>query len=237
MAKTSKSKKSSKAKTARAAKAAKNARSAKSSNGYTQNSGYYGRFSGPAAELKFFDTDMQFNVDLTPEVPATGQLNLIPQGVTESTRVGRKACLKSIQIDGSIVYSVPASVGGTIISISLVQDTQCNGAAAAATDVYNFNGTNMVQGTLRNVANSERFRVLKKWDISMNVGAGIVNAFGEIVRKWKYYTRCDIPIEFSSTTGALTEIRSNNLFLVAGSLNADDAVVVNGLCRVRFSDN
>jgi len=217
----------------------KKARKAKlaARRGYEQTSGYYGRFTGPNAELKFFDTDLSFQVDLTPEVPATGQLNLIPQGTTESQRIGRKCTLKSIQIDGSVSYVPPTSVGGTIVTMALVQDTQCNGVAATPADVYNINGANLANGALRNLANGQRFRVLQKWDMPMNVGAGIVNAFGQVVKKWKYYKRCNIPIEFSSTTGAITEIRSNNLFLIAGAFNADDAVTVDASCRVRFSDN
>jgi len=65
--------------------------------GVDRTGGYYGRFAGRGAELKFFDTATSFSIDTSPEVPATGQLVLIPQGVTESTRVGRKCVIRSIQ--------------------------------------------------------------------------------------------------------------------------------------------
>jgi len=68
--------------------------------GVDRTGGYYGRFAGRGAELKFFDTATSFSIDTSPEVPATGQLVLIPQGVTESTRVGRKCVIRSIQDDG-----------------------------------------------------------------------------------------------------------------------------------------
>jgi len=54
----------------------------------------------------------------------------------------------------------------------------------------------------------------------------------------EWYSKCQIPLEFSSTTGAITEIRSNNLFLLAGcSTGGDDLVNFLGTCRLRYSDN
>jgi len=197
--------------------------------------GFYGRFSGPAGELKFFDTALSFTVDSTGEVPATGQLALIPQGVTESTRVGRKATVKSIQIRASALYD--PSVGVTavgLVNIYVVQDTQCNGAAAAITDVLT--GNNMATAMI-NLANSGRFRILKKIQHAFIPKAGATTAFNTDIFQIEFYRKVDIPIEYSSTTGAITEIRSNNIFLLAGATSTDDTVTITGNCRLRFSDN
>lgn len=202
--------------------------------GYIRSGGFYGRFTGPQAELKFFDTALSFNVDSTPEVPATGQLNLIPQGVTESTRVGRKCTIKSIQIRATLLNTPGAAAtdSGTTY-MWLILDKQCNGAAAAFTDVFTNVG---VQAALPNIANSERFVILKKWTMTFEPKAGVSTAFNTSRRELDYYRKCNIPIEFSSTTGAITEIKSNNLFLIAGSGGTDDTVAVGGTCRLRFSD-
>lgn len=186
-------------------------------------------------ELKFFDTSLAFTFDATGEVPATGQLVLIPQGVTESTRVGRKCTIKSLQMKGSLNY-VPAAAAtaATTVFLYLVLDQQCNGAAAAVTDVLTGNG---LQVAFRNLANGERFRILKKIKVTLAPGAGVTTAYNNSTRHFEFYLKCHYPIEFSSTTGAITEIRSNNLFLLAGSDgNTDDLVTMNGACRVRFSD-
>jgi len=76
--------------------------------GYDRTGGSYGRYAGRGAELKFFDTSLSFLFDTTGEVPATGQLVLIPQGVTESTRVGRKCVIKSVHLKG-ITQGVPGA--------------------------------------------------------------------------------------------------------------------------------
>jgi len=204
--------------------------------GYTRTGGFYGRF-GRGGELKFFDTTTAFALDATGEVPATGQLNLIPQGVTESTRVGRKCVLKSINIrwQAELVPGAATQQVASTCMIILVLDKQCNGAAAAIGDVLT--GTNIVTAQ-HNLSNSERFRVLKTWRWTMNIGAGVSAAWANVVRQFQYYKKLNIPIEFSSTTGAITEIRSNNLFLLAGTGGqSDDAINMSGLVRVRFSDN
>lgn len=202
--------------------------------GYTRTGGFYGRF-GKGGELKFFDTALSFNIDATGEVPATGQLNLIPQGVTESTRVGRKCVIKSIEMKfDTLLVPAAAANSATVSSVYVVLDKQCNGAAAVATDV--FTGT-VFPTALRNLANSERFVILKKFVWAQNSAAGVTTAYNNTVRHFEWYKKCNIPLEFSSTTGAITELKSNNIFLLAGSNPLDDLVQVSGNCRVRFSDD
>lgn len=197
--------------------------------------GFYGRFTGRNAENKFFDTALSFGFDNTGEVPATGQLALIPQGVTESTRVGRKCVIKSIQLRGQLTYTPGASAGGACVGyMYLVWDKQCNGAAAAMTDVL----TSAAGPTgLINLANSERFVVLRRWHVPFNSSAGVTTAYATRAVPIDYFKKCNIPIEFSSTTGAITEIKSNNLFLLAQSSIEDDLIAMSGAVRLRFSDN
>lgn len=203
--------------------------------GMLRTGGFYGRFAPSGNENKFFDTALSFLFDTTGEVPATGQLNLIPQGVTESTRVGRLCVLKSIQLRGHMTFAPAANATAASVNyLYLVMDTQCNGAAAAVTDVLT---SNVMSTALINLNNSMRFRILKRFVIVNNSCAGVTTAYNSVVTPLDYFKKLDIPLDFSSTTGALTEIRSNNLFLLAGSDAFDDATTFVGTCRVRFSDN
>lgn len=202
--------------------------------GYSRTSGYYGRFAGPGAELKFFDTSLSFPVDATGEVPATGQLNLIPQGTTESQRIGRKCVIKSIQLRGIATFApAAAATAADVVNLFVVLDKQCNGAAAAFTDVFVGSSANT---SLRNMANSSRFVILKTYRWAFNPMSGATTAYNNTTRTFDWYKRCNIPLEFSSTTGAIGEIRSNNIFLLAQAVQ-DDLTTVTGVCRVRFSDS
>jgi len=206
--------------------------------GFQRTGGFYGRFGNQAKrlgnqpELKFFDTSLSFNFDNTAEVPATGQLALIPQGDTESTRDGRLAYIKSIQIRGQALYqpSSGANAADTAF-LYLVLDTQANGAAAAITDVFT---SNVMATNMLNLNNSARFRIIKKWVMNFNSGAGVTTAYNNVVKQIEYYKKCNIKMDWSSTTGAITEIRSNNLFLCAGMGPSDDLVSFTGTCRLRF---
>lgn len=196
-----------------------------------------GRVLRSLAEQKFFDTAISFTVDATGEVPVTGQLNLVPQGNTDSTRVGRSITITSINFGGSMTWQPAATTtSGGQIHVWIVLDTQCNKAAATATDV--FTSTNF-QYPLRNLANEKRFKILRKFTEVFNPEAGIQTAFGYVVKPFSYYKKCNIPITFdsSASTGAIGTITENNLFLLAGTDGLqDDTVTVGGNCRIRFTD-
>lgn len=204
--------------------------------GYLRTGGSYGRFSGgPAGELKFFDTAISFTADATGEVPATGQLCLIPQGTGESARIGRNVVIKSIQLRlGADFVPGGAANASTNLNLYVMQDTQANGAAAGVTDI--FTGTNLTSALI-NLDNSQRFKILKKIRMNLTSAAGVTTAYNSVNKTIDYFRKCHIPMDFSSTTGAITEIRSNNVFLVAGSSDSDDLIAVTGNARVRFSDH
>lgn len=207
--------------------------------GRTRVAGFYGRYPPSGGELKFHD------VGFTDAVIAQGgviqdTVIVIPQGVTEIQRIGRKCTLKSINwkfrlsIPEQDAVGTPAS--GDVLRIILYQDKQTNGAAAVTTDILE----NSTIHSYRNLANSTRFNVLMDKLIVLNYstlasdGAGVVSQ--DIVRKeFTFYKKCNIPIEYNSTTGALTEIRTNNIGICLVSLSGVGGI--NSDFRFRFSDN
>jgi len=207
----------------------------KPDDGITRKVGFYGRY-GRQARLRGLQPELKFwDVSVSQSLPATGaifqQLCLIPQGDTESSRDGRKAYIKSIQFHGTLQYIPGASTNGRDADyIYLVLDTQCNGAAAAITDIFTSASLNTAMLQLNN---SGRFRILKSWQYAFNAQAGVSTSFANNIRIINYYKKCNIPIDWNSTTGALTEIRSNNIFLCGGALQ-DAVTSLSGTCRLRF---
>lgn len=187
-------------------------------------------------ELKNFDTALGFSFDTTGEVSSTGGtgfINLIDQGDDAVNREGRKITLKSVQIRGRCDFAPAAgATAATISYLYLMLDTQANGAAPPIATVF----TSTAFGThFLNLDNSQRFRVLKKWVINQAPQAGATTAYNKCVEPIEYYTKCNIPISFTSTGNGISDIRSNNLFLAYGSdSNADDLVTFTGASRVRF---
>lgn len=203
--------------------------------GYLRTGGNYGRFSGSTAEMKFLDTTVSFNFDNTGEVPATGSsMNLVPQNDTDSGRTGRKFSIKSVFIR-AIMSQTAGTESGNSLRFCIVQDTQCNGAAPVWTDV--FSTTSSLSH--RNLSNVQRFKILKDEWCEINASAGVATAFGQKIKAFKWGKKVNIPIEYSSgnTDGAITGLRTNNIFLLAAAAVGDDTTSFTGVFRIRYSDN
>lgn len=193
-----------------------------------------------APEVKFFDTAVNFDCDNTLEVPATGQWALIPQGDTESTRDGRLANIRSIQFRGQLQNKDNTAVLVGALYLWVIQDKQANGAAAAVTDVFT---STTPASCLLNLNNNKRFRILKKvvYSLANEAGSGgpqtaVYAAGGNGVFPIEFFLKCNVDMDWSSTTGAITEIRSNNIFIIAGMSGAasDDNWSLVGNARLRF---
>ncbi len=122
-----------------------------------------------------------------------------------------------------------------LIRIVLVLDRQANGAQASIADVL---GVSPVWKSFPLSHNRHRFRILwdKKVPISAAAGAGITTTdfnTADSGRWFDYYRKLNIPLEFSSTTGAIGEVKSNNLFIFAISDQGSAQYEFN--CRIRFT--
>lgn len=211
------------------------------SRGYNRRIGNYGRYMPPAGcgpEFKFHDVDYDDTI-IAAAGTVEDSINHIPQGVTEKTRVGRKAVLKSIQWDYN-VFLVQQDAGALPpnpdrLRLILYQDKQCNGVTAGVTDILETADWQ----SFYNLVNQGRFKILMDKTHTLNYaglasdGAGVVSASGvdrRYTRTWKINT----PIEFNAATGAITEIRSNNYGVLAISANGLGGV--ESKFRLRFTD-
>ncbi len=208
----------------------------RSPKGRMQTSGYYGRFT-TGGERKFHDVDLA----LTPVTAllAINNTGVIVQGNSESERIGRKITLRSINIRGALKLNAATTAASSAneFRIMIVQDTQTNGAIFAATQLLE---TDTIE-SFRNLANSSRFKVLKTKEISLNAGgaapSGAALVFGEAHRRFTMNIPCAIPIEYdnSSTDGAITSVRSNNIYFCIQAETAT-GTTLSGTLRLRYSD-
>lgn len=216
--------------------------------GFMRVGGYYGRYAGAYGmgagkygqrpELKFLDKST------IQTIPAAGlihelSINLIPQGVTESQRVGRKCTIKSVH--ARIQIEIPSATdpidASDTLRVIIYLDKQANGATAAVADILEV----IDYTSYFNLENSSRFLILHNKFIPINataaaigVGAlGFTSNRGQLFYQWS--KRCNIPIEFSGVTGAIGEVRSNNIGILAISEGGE--VRLETRTRVRFSDN
>ncbi len=206
--------------------------------GHHRTGGFYGRYAGPSQEMKFHDLD----IDDTP-VPSAGAItdsvNKIPQGVTEVQRVGRKCVIKQIswRFEIQLTATAVATETSDIVRVLLYLDKQCNGATAAIGEILE---TADYQ-SFNNLANKSRFRTLmdRTYAITCTAGSGRGStdtlSYGESTLVDDFYKKCNIPIEFDASNGAITEIKSNNIGVLL--ISKDDNPNFRSKMRLRFADN
>lgn len=166
-----------------------------------------------AAELKFLDLDLDDSV-----VAAGGNITpticVIPVGSGQSERVGRSVRLRSIHWKYYIILPSTTSVAATSDSVRCVLyvDLQCNGAAAAITDIL----ASDEWQSWRNLNNSRRFHILydKVHTLNSVSGAGqsATDNFGvDSISVEHHINTVNYQIEYSGTDGTLDELTSTNV--------------------------
>ena len=112
--------------------------------------------------------------------------------------------------------------------------TKCNGASAGVTEILESTDFQ----SFNNLANKQRFRILMDRTVDVNVpGMGGDGASNDILGATYYdsfYQKVNIPIEFDSTTGAITEVKSNNIGVLA--ISQTGSARLESKMRLRFSD-
>lgn len=210
-----------------------------------RRSGLMGRFSGTMAQPRRPELKTIEMSDVGETLSVGGafiftSLNTIAQGVVSNQRIGVKVTIRSIQLSMGVKKDTTA--GGTMqfttqrVRCALVVDKQCNGAAAILDDVYG-----PTVDHFREIANYSRYSVLKEWHIVLQctagAGDGAANDAGEVMKWYKFYKKCSIPIEFQGATGAITEITSNNIFFAVWAESVNPLCTWTGRIRLRYSDN
>lgn len=202
--------------------------------GYTRTVGSYGRSLPLSFEKKYFDTTVIDTSDATSGV-IINSLNLVPQGTTDQTRVGNKITIRNINIHA---YSnnddqTTLAFAGSNIRVIVYLDKQANGAAAAVTDILNTAAIT----SFRNMDQVDRFVILVDKVVFNPVECANALHTSNQRHYWSVNKKCNIPVHFSSTTGAITEVRSNNIGILYISDFASGNSAANGRARVKFTDD
>ncbi len=207
---------------------------------YARTGGFSSGFS-QGSETKFHDVALDDAV-VAAAGTVTPTINIIPQGVLENERVGRKCVIKKVYWKYTITLpqqdAVAQPASGDAVRAILYVDKQCNGATATVANIL----ASADWQSFRALENTGRFVILMDKTHSINYmglgsdGAGVVSQ-AQVQQPHRFFKNCSIPIEFdnSASTGVLTTIRTNNLgvLLIARSGVAG----FDSDFRLRFSDN
>lgn len=173
-----------------------------------------------------------------PVNPADDSLNLISQGTTKNQRIGNKLNLYAIRIRGEVTVPTNASsIGSDWVRIVLVLDKQANGAVANVADVFEPTAAATTDlNAHMNMDNVDRFKIVKdRLIIPPPSGYGTIATGQASIRlPFKLNHKCQTEIVFSSTTGVITEVRSNNWILFCFSSTSSSSI--SGKSRVYWKE-
>lgn len=188
-------------------------------------------------ELKFHDIAVDdASIAQLGIIQNAGTINIIPQGTTDITRIGRKVTIKSISWRYQLEIPANATAGLTdTVRMIMYLDKQCNKATASSTDILE---TDDYQ-SFRNLTNTGRFQILHDETYTLTppsaAGNGTANDNAGVQVNVAWYKKCNITIEWTGTTGVINTCTSNNLCVMTvaktGAIMALESNV-----RLRFSD-
>lgn len=203
----------------------------------------YTTSSARSGEKKWLDTAASATSIGTTGTIIASSLNLLSAGTGESQLVGRKMTIKTVQLKGNITVASASNatlsnlVEDIYTDVYLLLDKQANGAAATIANVFQ----NTDIRTFKDLENSKRFSVLKKWqvrchrDVNHDGTSYFVGAVQEPMEE--LYHPCTIDIDYGATpSGVIGDVKSNNLFL-AGFTSNGSATTIDYRVRVRYLDN
>lgn len=180
----------------------------------------------------YFDTAFaSYAADTTGTITL---VNPVPQGVTTTTRIGKRVLNKSLQVQGIATPGTTAAIGQW--AFVLVYDRRPQGALPAITDIFNSVSPN----SFLNDTNANRFKILKRIEYCYSGISGGTDS--SVVQSVDFYYR--FPEKFASTsykalgTGAIADIDEGAYYLVTMGGNAPGvtAATVQWGARLRFYD-
>jgi hypothetical protein len=193
-------------------------------------------------ELKSYD---KVRVDYVPNSYITGvfhqPITAMTQGTADNQRIGNSITIKSFQIVGSWFVDCNTisfkTIGAIHLRWFLLLDTQANGLIPNLNEVFD-NTANFNEAAMPNVANSDRFRILRdeRMAIMPNAWNADTNLWNYPIGRIDYFRKMNIKIDFNGPFGDQSQIVSNNLLFCAVQNQGQYSMQMNFMTRIRYSD-
>lgn len=199
-------------------------------------------------ENKFVDYEVDGaaiseSVALALENPATPNcLNGIGQGDGESERDGRRVRLSHLMVNGFVNFDDTdgaAPEGGHFVRILIVLDRQTNGTAMSPKDLLKDpTSTNLDVSALRNLANIQRFSILRDITVGQHAPAVVWNGTKALSSEVNVPFHLSVPlnqtVHFEGNGATISQIQDYSLHLLAITSPGGSPAKINYISRVRF---
>ncbi len=170
--------------------------------------GFRGQYGRTPEELKRKDSIQSGTLTTGIDILSQPCVDIL-QNATDEGRIGKSIIVKSVHLKGNIKL-IPSTevVCNCAIDLWCVLDKQANGAASPTTAIWNNIDGNKA---LRNFDNMSRFEVLVHRTYQLEPKAGVSGTYNNCFIDINIYKKLNIAIDYGGATGAITEIKSNNI--------------------------
>jgi len=193
------------------------------------------KVKGDVAKLKglinteFKKKDTFSTLDIDNVTPRIRVINALAVGDDFDEREGREVRIKSIQVTLTLFLN-PLSTQ-TFVRCIVVLDLQPNGIGLVIGDLLSDTATELGSTNFRNLDFRKRFVILKDEVV-------MLQASGQRTAHIEWYKQMNMHTTYNSlTTGGISDITTNALYIILYSGEATDGVVNTCRTRVRFIDN
>lgn len=170
--------------------------------------------------------DTELNNDSVSTTPTVHDIGTVAQGDDRENRQGDDIYVKSVFGRFLIYMNATASATQTdFVRVMVLFDRQANGAKPAYTDVVQNN--NIM--AYRSLGLSARFRIL--YDKMITLGPYNRSKILKFYKK-----NLNERVQYTGTSGAITDISKGSLILIAYSNQASNTPTVNSNIRFKFTD-
>lgn len=160
----------------------------------------------------------------------------IPQGTSQSQRIGRIAFIHSIQIRGFLESAAHVHAGylGQFVRVIIYVDKQTNKAAPLATTIME---SNDIKG-FRKLENVQRFSILYDGKFNLNAHTQDGTNFPAKSIPFSFYKKFYKPLQinYDGITGAMGEMTENNVNMMIVPEQITPVVTLDANVRVRYTD-
>jgi len=160
-------------------------------------------------------------------------VNTIAQGASVNQRVGKRCLLKSLQLRGHVVsLATTTFTDGCAV---LVYDRRPTGSLPAITDIFD----TVSSRSFNNDSNSDRFKVLRRWDWTFTGNSTTPVTGGEAKTFDEFVDLKNLPYVAKAVgTGAIGDIAEGAIYLVTMGIDAAGTTGARLTCgtRLRFVD-
>lgn len=196
--------------------------------------GFYGASVRSPVERKVIETASAFyTLDTTMDIVL---VNGVATGTDFTQRIGRKINNVSVQLRGFFQPTL-AAVSNTQteqVRCLLIEDSQTNGAAPAAADIFQDPANT---NSFMNLNNRERFRVIYDKVLTLApYNTAIATQNTNNVPSLNVYKKVSVPTVYEGTAGTVGSIASGAIFFCTIGSNTVSNWVLNATLRVRFTD-